>query len=43
MEEMGEVRDVPQINDSSRGAYNERVEDRLLNIGKMWKEKKERM
>lgn len=51
MEEMGDVREVPQINYSaSQQRFNNekegergRVEDRLIGIGKMWKEKKERM
>lgn len=47
MEEMSEVREVPQINHNytQRDEYGQelRVEDRLLNIGKMWKERKERM
>jgi len=47
MEEMSDVRDVPQINHNytQRDEYGQemRVEDRLMNIGKMWKERKERM
>lgn len=45
MEEMSEVREVPQINTYRNESYGQdmRVEDRLMNIGKMWKERKERM
>lgn len=45
MEEMSEVREVPQINTYRNDMYGQdmRVEDRLMNIGKMWKERKERM
>jgi hypothetical protein len=47
MEEMSEVREVPQINTYRNEVYgqenNMRVEDRLMNIGKMWKERKERL
>ena len=45
MEEMSEVREVPHINTYRNDLYGQdmRVEDRLMNIGKMWKERKERL
>jgi hypothetical protein len=49
MEELSDVRDGPQINQRSenmlegREEMRSRVEDRLMVIGKMWKEKRERM
>ncbi len=49
MEELQDIRDGPQINPKSEALIEgkeemkSRVEDRLMVIGKMWKEKRERL
>ncbi len=44
LEEMSGMREVPEICSKSEKMAGERskVEDRLMTIGKMWKEKKDR-
>jgi hypothetical protein len=42
LEELYQMREAPEINPvSEQLARGERVEDRLLKIGRMWKERKE--